>query len=76
MHENHVNIIQEQKPIDLFWLKTTEMISNPKNGWFEIFNENAWKMWFKWKRKGKRDLLKLEDKNPWKIWGRKQQKML
>ena len=28
---------------------------------------NAWKMWINWKRRVKRDLLVLEDKNPWKI---------
>ena len=34
-------------------------------------NENAWIMWFNWKRKGKRDLKVLEDKYPWEICGRK-----
>ena len=67
MHGNHVNNIQEQKPIKQNWLKTTDLNKNPKISRFKIFNKNAWKMWINWKRKGKSDLQALEDKNPWEI---------
>ena len=51
-------------------------IKNPKNLRFENFNKNPWKMWINWKRRAKKVLPALEDKDTWEKLGRKRQNRL
>ena len=63
MHGNHVNNIQEQKPIKQNWLKTIDFNKNPKIPRFKIFNkkhQNAWRLWFQWKKRLRKTLLNFE----------------
>ena len=66
MHEDHVYTIKGQKPNDQMWIKTTQ-IQKPQKSWVRKFQVKCMKMWINWKRKGKRDLQALEDKNPWRF---------
>ena len=62
--EEHVNIIQQQKPIDQLWKKLARKSETPNFMKFENSPSNAWQMKRNWKRKGIIVLSVLEDKNP------------
>ena len=63
--EEHVNIIQQQKPIDQLWKKLARKSETPNFMKSENSPSKAWKMKRNWKRKGIIVLPMLEDKNPW-----------
>ena len=73
-HEEHVNIIQQQKPIDQLWKKLTRTSKTP-NLWSPKISFKCMKNEIKLKKKGKNSLTSTTRQKPWRKFEGKRQKI-